>query len=111
MSTIIKRAVRALALVALVLGAWLLIMLAMPFVGPTGRQVAVVGSEARTVRAIVFAGGTILERRRGAILARSDRPGFTAALYRAGAPLVLEGRIAAGCFGANPPRPSNRRAP
>lgn len=99
MSTIIKRAARAAALVALVLGLWLLIMLAMPFVGPSGRQVAVVGNEASAVRAILSAGGTIVERRRGAILARSDRPGFAAALYRGGAPLVLEGRIAAGCFG------------
>lgn len=93
---------RAAAPVALVLGVWLLIMLAIPFVGPSGRQVAVVGSEARAARAILSAGGTILERRRGAILAQSDRPGFTVALYRGGAPLVLEGRIAAGCFGTNP---------
>ncbi len=107
MSTIIRRSVRALALVALVLGVWLVIMLAMPFVGPSGRQVAVVGDEARAAHAIVAAGGTILERRRGAILARSDRPGFIAALYRAGAPLVLEGRIAAGCFGINSQRRSN----
>jgi len=39
MSTIIEWAAR----VGLVLAAWLLILLAMPFLGPSGRQVAVVG--------------------------------------------------------------------
>jgi hypothetical protein len=70
----------------------------MPFVGPAGRQVAVVGDSGRAARAIAAAGGRIVERRRGAILARSDDPHFAWKLYRAGARLVLEGRIGAGCF-------------
>jgi len=81
-----------------VLGVWLLILAAMPFVGPAGRQVAVVGDGASAVRIIAAAGGRIVEVRRGATLARSDRPGFVRALYANGAPLVIEGRIAAGCF-------------
>ena len=80
------------------LAAWALLMLILPFVGPSGRQVAVVGDQAGAFRAIAAAGGQIVEARGGAILARSDRPGFARRLYRAGAPLVLEGRIAAGCF-------------
>jgi hypothetical protein len=97
MSTIIKAA-RWAGAAAVVLAAWMLVMLAMPFLGPPGRQVAVVGDTVSAFRAIAAAGGQVVEARRGAVLARSDRPGFARRLYRAGAPLVLEGRIAAGCF-------------
>ena len=86
------------ALLALVLAAWALIMLGLPVVGPAGRLVAVVGNEGRAVRAIAAAGGRVVEVRRGATLARGDRAGFVAALYAAGAPLVIEGRVAAGCL-------------
>lgn len=87
MSTIIKA--------ALTLAGWAAVMLAMPFVGPPGRQVAVVGDPARAVRLIVEAGGEVVEVRQGAVLARAD----PAALYRAGAWLVVEGRLASGCAG------------
>jgi len=89
---------RAALLVALVLGCWFLLMLALPFVGPSGRQVAVVGERARALNAITAAGGRVVEVRRGAVLALGEEPGFVRRLYGAGAPLVLEGRIAAGCF-------------
>lgn len=92
------RIARTFALVALVFGVWTLVMIAMPFVGPAGRDVAVIGDSAHATRIIAAAGGRIVEPRRGATLARSDAPGFVAALYAAGAPLVIEGRIAAGCF-------------
>jgi hypothetical protein len=80
------------ALIALL--CWLAILVAMPFVGPAGRQVAVVGDSNRAIRIIAEAGGEVVEVRRGAVLARAS----PAALYRAGAWLVIEGRIAAGCF-------------
>jgi hypothetical protein len=83
---------------ALALAVWAGILLAMPFVGPSGRLVAVVGGQAEAVRAIAAAGGRVVEVRGGAVLARSDRPGFALRLYRSGARLVVEGRIAAGCF-------------
>ena len=101
MSTTISPAqqiLRAITLVALVMGGWFAIMVVMPFVGPNGRDVAVVGNEARAVNAIVAAGGRVVDVRRGATIARSDRSGFVLALYAAGAPLVIEGRIASGCF-------------
>jgi hypothetical protein len=97
-----KKLIRITAKVALVLAGWMVIMLAMPFVGPA-RQVAVVGDRARALRAIAAAGGTVVDVRDGAILARSDQPGFVAALYRNGARLVIEGRIGAGCFSSSPP--------
>lgn len=101
MSTIIRaRIVRWLAGAALALAIWAAVLVAIPFFGPSGRQVAVVGDTAEAFRIISAAGGRVVEARRGAVLARSDRPGFARRLYRAGAPLVLEGRIAAGCAGS-----------
>ena len=98
MSTIIDRLARASAIAGLVAGGWALVMIALPLVGPSGRQVAVVGEPGDAVRAILAAGGSVIEVRGRAVLARSDAPGFAAALYRQGAGLVLEGRVAAGCF-------------
>lgn len=100
MFMIIRRVGRWIALAALVLAAWAAIMLAMPFMGPSGRDVAVVGDAAAAVRAIRAADGAVIDVRRGAVIARATRPGFVASLYAAGAPLVIEGRIAAGCFPA-----------
>jgi hypothetical protein len=97
MSMIIRLS-KGLAWAAVALAVWATVMLAMPFVGPAGRQVAVVGDRGRAVRAVADAGGAIVELRRGAVLARSDDPHFPSRLYRAGARLVLEGRIGAGCF-------------
>jgi hypothetical protein len=97
MSTITSAA-RALGWTAVVLSAWAAVMLAIPFVGPSGRQVAVVGDTRRALSAVSAAGGRVVEVRRGAVLARSDDPGFAGRLYRSGAGLVLEGRIGAGCF-------------
>ena len=101
MSTTI-RLLRGAGAVAAVLGAWAAIMLVLPFVGREGRQVAVLGDQASAVKAIARAGGRIVEVRRGAVLARADRPGFPGRLYAAGAVAVVEGRIAAGCFAKAP---------
>ncbi len=100
--TIERRIGRFAGGAALVLGAWAVIMLAMPMIGPAGRLVAVIGDDPRTIVSIVAAGGRVVEVKRGVTLARGG-PGFARALYRQGAPLVLEGRIAGGCF-------SSRRA-
>jgi hypothetical protein len=96
--TMARRVLRWLGAAALVLALWALVMVAMPFVGPSGRQVAVVGESGDAVRTILRAGGRVVEVRRGAVLASSADPHFPSRLYRAGAHLVLEGRIAAGCF-------------
>lgn len=94
---IIDRAFRWIGGAALVLGAWTAVMLVLPLVGPAGRMVAVVGEGPDALRQIVAAEGRMVDSRNGVTLARGG-PGFAASLYRAGAPLVLEGRIAAGCF-------------
>jgi hypothetical protein len=92
------RILKGLGWAALVLSVWAAILLVMPFVGPAGRQVAVVGDQGRAVRAIAAAGGSVVDLRRGAVLARSPDPHFPSRLYASGARLVLEGRIGAGCF-------------
>ena len=97
MSMIIRLA-RWLGWAAATLAAWAAVMVAIPFFGPAGRQVAVVGDAAGALRAVSAAGGRVVETRRGAVLARSDDPRFPLRLYRSGARLVLEGRIGAGCF-------------
>lgn len=94
----VRRMLRYLTAIAAVLGLWAAIMVALPFVGPPGRLVAVVGNRPQTIRAVATAGGRIVDIRRGAVLARSDQPDFPTRLYANGAFLVLEGRIAAGCF-------------
>lgn len=83
--------------VGLVLAGWLLVLFAMPFFGPGGRTVAVTGETVAAINAVREAGGRIVSVRNGIVLARGEG-GFALRLYRAGAPLVLEGRIAAGCF-------------
>lgn len=94
----IECVIRWLGGVGLVLAGWSAVMLVMPFVGPSGRLVAVVGREPDTLRQVIAAGGRIVDVRNGVMLARGG-PGFAAKLYRAGAPLVIEGRVAAGCVG------------
>jgi len=96
---VVEGALSATFLVLAVLTIWTAILIAIPFLGPSGRQVVLVGNHARSVHAILASGGSILAIRNGTIIARSSTPGFAAALYRHGAPLVLEARIAAGCLG------------
>ena len=98
MSTTIDHARGWLGGLALVVAAWVAVMLALPFVGPSGRLVAVVGDGPDAVRQIMVAGGRVIDIRDGVTLARGG-PGFAANLYQAGAPLVLEGRTTAGCLG------------
>ena len=94
MSTIIERALRAAAFGALVMASAFALLLALPFVG--ARPVAVVGPTGQSVRAVLAAGGSIVEVRGGTVIARAD----PAALYAAGARLVVEARASAGCGGA-----------
>jgi hypothetical protein len=97
MSTIIRIA-RGLAWAAVALSVWAAILFAMPFVGPSGRQVAVIGDTRNALHAIAASGGRAVEVRRGAVLAISSDPHFPSRLYRNGAALLIEGRIGAGCF-------------
>ena len=79
---------------ALALGLWGGVLVALPFVGQPGRQLAVVAEP----DVIVAAGGQLVDVRGNLVLARSDQPGFASRLYRQGARLVVESRVAGGCF-------------
>lgn len=83
---------------AIALTSWGAVLLALPFVGEPGRQLAVVADP----NVVVAAGGRLIDVRGGVVLARSDNPRFAAALYRQGARLVIEGRVAGGCFRSRP---------
>lgn len=83
---------------SIALALWGVVLLALPFVGEPGRQLAVVADP----RLVVAAGGRLVDVRGGMVLARSDNPDFAAALYRHGARLVIEGRVAGGCFRSRP---------
>lgn len=94
MSTTIRRFARFAGAAGAVLLAWGAVMATLPFVGTPGRQLAIVADP----QVVVASGGKLVDVRGGVVLARSDRPGFAAALYRHGATLVVEGRPVAGCF-------------
>jgi len=53
----------------------------------------VIGDMHAAVRIVVNSGGQVIGIRNGVVVARAD----PAALYRAGAWLVVEGRLASGC--------------
>ncbi len=90
---------RTLIGAVIALAGWAAIMLAMPFVGPAGRQVAVVGDTGKALRTVADARGRVVAVRKNAVIAvANDDHGFVWRLYRNGAPLVIEGRIAAACF-------------
>lgn len=93
---IIERALRWIGAASLVLGAWSAVMLLMPLVGPAGRTMAVVGSGPEAIARVIAAGGRLVDVRDNVVLARGG-PDFAANLYREGAPLVIEGRLAGGC--------------
>lgn len=97
MSTITRRSLRWAGYAALVLLGWAAISLILPFIGGPGRLVAVVGEPRGSIASVVAAGGQLVEVRGNVVISRSTRSGYARRLYAAGAPLVLEGRVAAGC--------------
>jgi hypothetical protein len=94
MSMTIRPVIRFAGGAAMALALWGAVQLALPFLGEPGRQMAVVADP----KVIIAAGGRLVDVRGDVVLARSDNPGFAAALYRQGAKLVVEGRVAGGCF-------------
>ena len=97
--TIRMKALRkGLAAGALVAAGWLAVVLALTFVSPAGRAMAIVGDPAQAFAAV---GGQrpVLSGRRYVTIARSDEPDFVARLYAAGALLVLDAEQAGGCSG------------
>jgi hypothetical protein len=95
--------------IALVVGGWLVLVVALTFGSPPGKSMAVIGPPSQTLAVIAKANGRIVAASDYVTIARSDEAGFVARLYAAGALLVLDAEQAGGCSGL-PPLPSLRGA-
>lgn len=99
MSTTIRRWARGALSLALVIACWFALLVAMPFLGDPGRQVAILGDHSAALRAVAASRGQVIAIRGRAVLARSGDPDFVRSLYRNGAGFIVEGRVASGCLG------------
>jgi hypothetical protein len=81
----------------LVLAAWTGILAGMAFFSAPGSNVAVFTSPGRAAETAVRAGGSLEEFSSMIAITRSDEPGFVVRLYGAGALLVIDARVVAGC--------------
>jgi hypothetical protein len=90
--------------IALVIGGWLAVVVALTFGSAPGKSMAVIGPPSQTLTAIARANGRILASNGYFTIARSDDAGFVARLYAAGALLVLDAEQAGGCTGLPPKR-------
>jgi hypothetical protein len=98
---------RAPALIALALAGLAALQVALPFVAGGERALTIAGDPAAAAHAVAAAGGRIIAVRGRALMTQSNRPGYVAALYRAGAPLVLLARAPGGCLSPAPPWPAD----
>jgi hypothetical protein len=90
--------------IALVIGGWLTVVVALTFGSAPGKSMAVIGPPSQTLAAIARSNGRILSSNDYFTIARSDDAGFVARLYAAGALLVLDAEQAGGCTGLPPKR-------
>ena len=94
--------------IALVVGGWLAVVVALTFGSAPGKSMAIVGPPSQALAAIARANGRILASNDYVTIARSDDAGFVARLYAAGALLVLDAEQAGGCSGLPPLRHCER---
>ena len=99
-----RRWSRIAGAIALVIGGWLAVVVALTFGSAPGKSMAVIGPPSQTLAAIARANGRILASNDYFTIARSDDAGFVARLYAAGALLVLDAEQAGGCTGLPPRR-------
>jgi hypothetical protein len=99
-----RRWSRIAGAIALVIGGWLAVVVALTFGSAPGKSMAVIGPPSQTLAAIARANGRILASNGYFTIARSDDAGFVARLYAAGALLVLDAEQAGGCTGLPPRR-------
>src|SRR6478752_743917 len=88
--------------IGLVVGGWLVVMIALTFGSAPGKSMAIIGRPAQALAVIAKANGRVLAARDYVTFARSDDPDFVARLYAAGALLVLDAEQAGGCSGLPP---------
>ena len=95
---------RVAGAIALVIGGWLAVVVALTFGSAPGKSMAVIGPPSQTLAAVARADGRILASTNYFTIARSDDAGFVGRLYAAGALLVLDAEQAGGCTGLPPRR-------
>jgi hypothetical protein len=89
-----------IALSALVLASWVALVGAATFAtAQPDLSVAVIAPRGAAVEIAVTAGGRLVDAGNYVAIARSSEPGFVLRLYRAGALLVVDARVAEGCRG------------
>ena len=85
--------------IGLVVGGWLVVMIALTFGSAPGKSMAIIGPPAQAFDAVIKANGRVLAASRYVTIARSDDSNFVTQLYAAGALLVLDAEQAGGCTG------------
>jgi len=90
--------------IGLVVGGWLVVMIALTFGSAPGKSMAIIGPPAQALAIIAKANGRVLAASNYVTFARSDDSDFVARLYAAGALLVLDAEQAGGCSGLPPRR-------
>ncbi len=83
--------------VTLILAVWTAVLAGMAFFSAPGSNVAVFTSPGHAAETAVQAGGSLEEFSSMIAITRSDAPGFVGRLYGAGAFLVIDARVVAGC--------------
>jgi len=91
--------IAAIGCVAVVAVGWLAVVLALTFVSPPGKAMAIIGPPSLTFAAVSKANGRVVSASDYVTIARSDDADFVAHLYAAGALLVLDAEQAGGCTG------------
>jgi hypothetical protein len=97
--------------IALVIGGWLAVVVALTFASAPGKSMAIVGPPSQALAAVAKANGRILASNDYFTIARSDDAGFVTRLYAAGALLVLDAEQAGGCTGLSPSLRAKRSNP
>src|SRR5262245_42902385 len=82
-----------------VVAGWLAVVLALTFISPPGKSMAIIGPPSLAFSAVSQANGRVLSTNGYVTFARSDDADFVARLYAAGALLVLDAEQAGGCSG------------
>lgn len=100
-ATALRSWIAAIGCVAVVVVGWLAVVLALTFVSPPGKAMAVIGPPSLTFAAVSKANGRVVSASDYVTIARSDDADFVAHLYAAGALLVLDAEQAGGCTGVS----------
>lgn len=91
--------IAALGCVSTVTLGWLTLVLALTFISPPGKSMAIIGPTSQALRAVSQTNGRVLSASGYVTIARSDDADFVAQLYAAGALLVLDAEQVGGCTG------------